>query len=298
MARHEPSTLPPVGCLRCTRAAAAIGLDLSGQEGALDDYVLSGSEAAHQRYVDAGTGLDEGLARLRVLAVGNEPVLRRARTRWSSSSRRWRDRVALPTIVAMATGDSTQVQRFSDQAGGDHVDVDLSLFTLAAGLDVADQEIIQQGASTETVKLAGTAIAFGFMLVAFLIAILVVRRFGRALERESSRAGVLVRFTEVSSFATDDREIVAANLIALDRIAAPDGSVTHLLNRSMDRAVAEGATGDAPSETLSLHALSACAGMIRRSLHVAEDLSDALTVHCPVYPATTRDPGLRPADQR
>jgi diguanylate cyclase (GGDEF)-like protein len=128
-------------------------------------------------------------------------------------------------------------------------------------------------------------IAFGVLIFAFGFAMAVVRRFGHALEVDARQASVLNRFTEVSSFATDDHEVAVANLAALGRLARPDASVTHILNRSQDRAVPEATTGDAIAEVLPLHSLSRCAGLIRGTMYVADDLSDELSVHCPVYPA-------------
>jgi diguanylate cyclase (GGDEF)-like protein len=60
--------------------------------------------------------------------------------------------------------------------------------------------------------------------------------------------------------------------------------VTHILNRSKDRAVPEAITGDAIAEVLALDALSHCAGIVRGSMYVTGDASAPLSVHCPIYP--------------
>ena len=266
--------------------AASVLSDLGDQESALDDYVLSTSEVAHQRYLDAAGRQVVTLAQLRGQVIG-DPQITSAVDEVGTASLRWRERIAAPVVAAVAAGDAGVLSRFAAQAGSDHLDVDQSVLGLGASLDAAAQAIDQRKDGINAVKVVGIGTAFGFLLIAFGVALVVVRRFGRALEREAGRAGVLVRFTEVTSFADDDREIASANLIALDRIARPDASVTHLLNRSMDRALPEVSTGDAPAEILSLHGLGRCAGMMRGTLFVAEDLSDALTVHCPVYPATS-----------
>jgi diguanylate cyclase (GGDEF)-like protein len=88
----------------------------------------------------------------------------------------------------------------------------------------------------------------------------------------------------VTSFATDDHEVAASNLVALGLLVAPDASVTHILNRSLDRAVPEATTGDATGDVLPLHALGRCAGVLRGTMYVTDDLSDDLSVHCPIYP--------------
>jgi diguanylate cyclase (GGDEF)-like protein len=132
--------------------------------------------------------------------------------------------------------------------------------------------------------IVGVSIAFGFILIAFGVALLAVRRFGKALELDARQASVLNRFTEVISFATDDQSVAATNLVALGRLVGPDESVTHILNRSMDRAVPEASMGGAIAEVLPLHALERCAGILRGTMYVADDLADDLSVHCPIYP--------------
>ena len=85
--------------------------------------------------------------------------------------------------------------------------------------------------------MVGTVFAFIVLILAFGIALVVVRRFGHALERDANESSVLNKFTEVTSFASDDSEVAATNLVALGRLVKPDASVIHILNRSMDRAV-------------------------------------------------------------
>jgi diguanylate cyclase (GGDEF)-like protein len=80
--------------------------------------------------------------------------------------------------------------------------------------------------------------------------------------------------------------VAAANLTALGRLVGPDASVTHILNRSLDRAVPEAQTGPAVAEILPLHALGRCAGILRGTMYVSDDLADDMSVHCPVYPAS------------
>ena len=115
-------------------------------------------------------------------------------------------------------------------------------------------------------------------------ALWLIRRFGRALERDAMHAGILNRFTEVTSFAVDDTAIAASNLEALGLLVHPDASVTHVLNRSNDRAVAEATRGRAIAEALPLGGLSHCAGLIRGSMYVVDDAAAPLSVRCPVYP--------------
>ena len=98
---------------------------------------------------------------------------------------------------------------------------------------------------------------------------------------------MLKRFTEVTSFASDDTAVAASNLEALAVLVHPDAAVTHVLNRSKDRAVPEAIIGDAPAEVLALNSLSGCVGVVRGSMYVTDDASLPLSVRCPVYPVTS-----------
>jgi diguanylate cyclase (GGDEF)-like protein len=118
-----------------------------------------------------------------------------------------------------------------------------------------------------------------------------IGRLGQALERMRSalqldvdRSGILNRFTEVTTFAPDDAAVAAANLQALRLLVQPDAAVTHVLNRSKDRAIPEATIGSAIAEVLPLNALSRCPGIVRGSIYVTPDAAEPLSVHCPVYP--------------
>jgi diguanylate cyclase (GGDEF)-like protein len=118
-----------------------------------------------------------------------------------------------------------------------------------------------------------------------------IGRLGRALERmrtalqlDVDRSSILNRFTEVTTFASDDAAVVGANLEALTLLVQPDAGVTHVLNRSKDRAVPEGTIGSAVAEVLPLNALSRCPAIVRGSIHVTPDSAEGLSVHCPIYP--------------
>ena len=118
-----------------------------------------------------------------------------------------------------------------------------------------------------------------------------IGRLGRALEAMRStlqydvdQSGILNRFTEVTTFAADDAEVAAANLEALRLLVRPDAAVTHVLNPSKDRAVAEASFGGAPASVLPLNALSRCPAIVRGSIYVTPDGAAPLSVHCPIYP--------------
>lgn len=121
-----------------------------------------------------------------------------------------------------------------------------------------------------------------------------IGRLGGALERmrlalqgDAERSSVLNRFTEVTTFSGDDTAVAKANLQALELLVHPDAAVTHVLNRSKDRAVPEATLGSAVADVLPLHALSRCPGVVRGSIYVMRDAAEPLSVHCPVYPVET-----------
>jgi diguanylate cyclase (GGDEF)-like protein len=255
------------------------------QQAALDDYVFSHSSTTLHRFNVAVAGERTALDAVREQDVGNPEIVAALETVVASSVD-WRGRVAIPAITAVGLGDTVALDAFAANAGTDHLAVDAAESSVATTLDSAGRSLVAQASINGQVQIVGIAIAFGFLAVAFGVAMVVVRRFGHALERDARDASVLNRFTEVTSFATEDRSVAAANLIALTRLAGPDAAVTHIFNRSMDRAVPEAAMGGAVAEVLHLHSLSACAGLLRGTMYVNDDMADDLGVHCPVYPAT------------
>jgi diguanylate cyclase (GGDEF)-like protein len=265
-------------------STAALTSAIETEHLALDEYVLSGNSLARQPYLDSVAAEARHLAELRALAL-DDPRILTALDELEAVSLDWRVRVALPALAAVTIGDATAIGTFSKEAFSNHVVVDDAIRSVAIGAAAASDDIADRKSALEPVKLVGIALAFGFLAVAFGVALMVVRRFGRALERDAEQAGVLNRFTELTSFATDDREVAAANLAALGRLVKPDASVTHILNASLDRAIPEASSGEAIAEVLPLHALSRCAGIVRGTMYVTDDLSDALSVHCPVFPA-------------
>jgi diguanylate cyclase (GGDEF)-like protein len=119
-----------------------------------------------------------------------------------------------------------------------------------------------------------------------MVALLLIWRAGRALERDARHSAVINRFTESTAFASDDRAVASSNLEALALLVRPDAGVVHILNRSQDRAIPEASVGDPIAEVLPLKTLGECPGMFRGSTHVNGDVSAALSARCPVYPAS------------
>ena len=270
---------------RLDALANTMSTEVNHAEDALGDYVLSGDAIPREGFNDAVTNQATAADDFRAVAAGMEPV-QSALARLEVASLDWRDRVATPAIRGVQTGDAEALDAFKAQSADDRVGIDDALGSV-------ERELVRQHAAIELRRadiggttIIGVVIGFGFMTLAFGVAIVAVRRFGRALERDARDASVLNRFTELTSFADEDRQVAAANLVALGRLAGPDASVTHILNRSMDRAFPEASTGDAIAAILPLHELGRCAGIQRGSMYVTDDLADELSVHCPIYPAS------------
>ncbi len=266
--------------------AQQLAVAVRDEEASLNAYVLSRSTAAEHQFADALAIETDTVNRLNVAAAGY-PRVQAWLGAMDVASRGWRARVAQPALAAVARNDTVAMNVYASQAGDTHVQV-------VSAVDAIDNELIlaAKDLTAERVGVAmntsiGALAALGFLIFAFGFALMVVRRFGHALEVDARQSSVLNRFTELASFAVDDHDVATANLAALARLIRPDASVTHILNRSMDRAVPEATTGDAIAEILPLRALSRCAGVIRGTMVVSDDLADDLSVHCPIYPAST-----------
>ena len=263
-----------------------VGHAVHDQEAALNDYVLSRDAAARTRFDDAVAEEAAMFAELGPLA-GGVPEIESAATTLEGLSLTWQEAVARPAIAAAQANDAARLAEFAAQAVDDHALVEGAAENLEAVLERAHGTLEARKATVAETRGTATGVGFAVLLGAFGVALLLVRRYGHTLESDSLQAGVLNRFTEVTSFAVDDREIANTNLIALGRLARPDQAVTHVLNRSKDRAVPEAISGDAEAEVLPLNALGRCAGVVRGTIYVTDDLSDDLSVRCPIYPRTS-----------
>jgi len=255
------------------------------QEVGLDDYVLSDQPAALSSYQDAVAAEAQTIAAIHAGGFGL-PDADAAADIVGTLSSDWRRLIADPAIRARQASNATGIAAFAAEAVNDRAGIDSARTHLTSLVDTAHAALDGRSSVLSVARAIATWTSFAILFVAFGLALILVRRFSRTVERDAREAGVVNRFTEVTSFAGDDREIAAANLVALGRLVHPDASVMHVLNRSMDRAVPEATTGDTVAEVLPLGALERCAGMLRGSMFVAEDLADDLSVHCPIYPAT------------
>jgi diguanylate cyclase (GGDEF)-like protein len=266
-----------------TGIAHVVADDVDEQEAALDDFALNGANASLTRYQEAARRED---AAMKVVATGdfNLPDIESALTTLSALTEDWRTQVAGPAIAARRGHDLAALDRFASVAVDDFAAIDAAAGHVEDLLERELSRVTEREAAVGVQRSIGTAVSFAIFSLAFGLALIVVRRLGRALERDARQASVLNRFTEVTSFAGEDHEIAAASLAALDRLVHPDASVTHVLNRSLDRAVPEATTGKLDAVVLPLHDLGRCSGMLRGTMYVSDDLADDLTVHCPVLP--------------
>jgi diguanylate cyclase (GGDEF)-like protein len=264
----------------------AVANDVDEQEAALNDYVLSGAVASLSRYQEAVRREDAA----RKAAAGDNfglPEIESALATVGAVGDDWRSQVAGPAIAAKQAHDLAALDRFAVVAVDDFTALDTASNHVEDLLDRQLTFVTQRDEAVGAKRLAGTAVSFAIFSIAFGLALIVVRRLSRTLERDARQASVLNRFTEVTSFAGEDNEVAAASLAALDRLVHADASVTHVLNRSLDRAVPEATMGKVDAVVLPLHELGRCAGMLRGTMYVSDDLADNLTVHCPVYPASS-----------
>ena len=254
---------------------------VNDQEAAIHDFLLSRDPRAEQLYRDAAAAEAPLLKELRG-AAADSPGVQTAVDDLEAFSEGWQSAYAEPAIAAIRGGKA--IDLYTSIAADDHEAIDAALAPLSEQLNELDGSLRDREDSLDRARLLATSGGLTGMLAAAGIAIWLIRRYGRLLELDAMHAGVLNRFTEVTSFASDDTAIAASNLEALALLVHPDASVTHVLNRSKDRAIPEAISGDAIAEVLSMGGLAHCAGLVRGSMYVVDDAAAPLSVRCPVYP--------------
>jgi len=266
------------------------------EQTALDDHVFSGTAATLTTFTDAVAREEAIAARLSQPAGESVADVLTALEDLEAANLEWKVQVADRAIRAVRLHDTAAIALFGLRAGQDHARVDAAIAEVDQEFARAEGAIVRQEAAGGQTMIISIGVAFGFLIIAFGVALIIVRRFGRALEHDAREASVLNQFTDLTSFADSDSEVAEKNLVALGRLVAPDASVVHLLNRSQERAIPEASTGDAVAEVLPLRALDRCAGVLRGSMFVVDDLSDDLSAHCPVYPAAVGTLACVPLD--
>ena len=167
-----------------------------------------------------------------------------------------------------------------------HDTLDKLVTAVSDSLAAAKTQLDSSSVAVVTLRTAMIILAATIAFAATLLSMTLIIRYGRSLERDARRSNVVNRFTEVTSFATDDTQVAKATIEALSLLVDPESAVIHVLNRSKDRAVPEATVGTPVAEVLTLHDLERCAGVLRGTMFVNDNIAMPLTVRCPVYPAT------------
>jgi diguanylate cyclase (GGDEF)-like protein len=294
------------------------------QEAAVDDYLLARAPEAARRYTDAVETELRVAERMRLEAVDYEEIVAAldaltGRTKvWRTgfaepaiAAAAGGSQAEIASIAAMVSSDqeptlagiSDLVARISeaDVATAARDDALTRTRTAATGLGIAlmllaamaSLVLARRWVTGPLDKLLTTAtdVESGADVVFVSERGDEIGRLGHALERmrlalqhDADRSGVLNRFTEVTTFAADDEAVARASLEALRMLIQPDAAVTHVLNRSKDRAVPEATLGSPIAEVLPLNTLSHCPAIVRGSIYVTPDAAEPLSVHCLVYP--------------
>ena len=265
-------------------SAAGLAGDVNTQESAIDDYLLSADPQAMSRFEAAAADETAATARMRTAAT-DLPGVESAIVEIQKATATWRSSYARPAIAAVQAGGGAALAPFTLASSPDEEPVSAALAELTVELNLAEGDLRRRDDALSATRTAATGFGLGVLLLSAVVSLWLVRRFGRSLENDALRSGVLNQFTEATSFAADDTAVAKANLEALGMLVHPDAGVTHILNHSQDRAVPAAVAGGAIAEVLSHEVLSTCAGMIRSSMYVSSDLAAPLSVHCPVYPA-------------
>jgi diguanylate cyclase (GGDEF)-like protein len=270
-----------------------LSTEVNSAHSAIDSLLLSGDPAARAEYAAASTEVTGLVAQIQTGAAG-QPVILTELAGVTDALAAWEQSYAAPAIAAVQRGDQVAIRTLAAAAIRDDDTLRSALGDLTAQADNLSVSMTQRADSLTTTRTIGTLSSMAVMFLAALVSVWFVRRYSNELDRsgEAIRAGadrskVLNRFTEVTSFAADDASVARSTLEALGLLVHPDAAVTHVLNRSKDRAVPEAMTGEAVAEVLPLHTLSQCPGIIRGTIYVVEDATEPLRVHCPIYPVSS-----------
>jgi diguanylate cyclase (GGDEF)-like protein len=253
------------------------------EETAVDDYMLAATPGQLVDY-DAAVATETRIVASIRADAGAYPGVQAAIAGVSQASAAWQATYGRPAIAAVQAGGGVRLDPFTNGATDDHAATNDAVLALTAQLSAVDDSLAQREDALALERLVATVVGLAALVLATFLSLRLIRRYGRTLEVDALNAGVLNRFTEVASFAADDRAVARANLEALSLLVHPDAGVTHVLNRSQDRAVPEAVSGPAIADVLPLNALSRCPGVVRGGMYVTDDAAAPLSVHCPVYP--------------
>ena len=110
-----------------------------------------------------------------------------------------------------------------------------------------------------------------------------------AARRDGEHAATFNQLAQLTSFASDEQELVQAAVHALRRLAPADRGDILLANPSQNRltvAVAWGDDAADPGSLVQVDRIDRCPGIRRSSAFVANDVAEDMAVRCPAHPAT------------
>jgi diguanylate cyclase (GGDEF)-like protein len=264
--------------------AAQLADDVDAQDSAIDDYLLSADPLAVRRFEAAIVDETAVTAQMRAETV-EMPGLDQALTKLENLTAAWRSSFARPAIAAVEAGGGTALVPFTARSAEYDDPIHSAPAELTVQLNLVENDLRLREDALSVTRTAATAIGLAVLLLSAVLSLWLIRRFGRTLERDARRSGILNQFTEAISFTDDETAVAKANLDALALLVHPDAAVTHVLNHSKDRALPAAIVGGAVADVLALQKLATCAGIIRGSMYVSSDLAAPLSVHCPIYPA-------------
>jgi diguanylate cyclase (GGDEF)-like protein len=110
----------------------------------------------------------------------------------------------------------------------------------------------------------------------------------QAAHRDADHAAIFNQLAQLTSFASDEQELVQAAGHALRRLVAADRGDILLANPSQNRLIVSSAWGEnapEPGSLVQVDRIDRCPGIRRSSAFVASDLADDMAVRCPAHPA-------------
>lgn len=106
--------------------------------------------------------------------------------------------------------------------------------------------------------------------------------------RDGEHAAIFNRLAELTSFASDEQELVEAAVHAIRRLTPADHGDILLANPSQNRlmvGVAWGENARAEGSLVEIDRIDRCPGIRRAAPFIADDLADAMVVRCPAHAA-------------
>jgi len=109
-----------------------------------------------------------------------------------------------------------------------------------------------------------------------------------AAHRDGEHAATFNQLAQLTSFASDEQELVQAAVHALRRLVPAERGDILLANPSQNRLTVSTAWGEGAPEAgklVQVEGIDRCPGIRRSSAFVARDVADDMAVRCPAHPA-------------